>query len=221
MIPNAKLTRAQILYTYSGVRPLPQTGEKEAKSITRRHFIRQHSRCENVFSIVGGKITTYRSLSEETVDLVFQKLGLSTPKCTTDEVPLPGATVPDFARFSKEFEETSGLPQATSHRLLRIYGTRASSISDLVNDDAALARVFDAETGAIAAEIVFAFRNELAKTLADCLLRRTMVGLNSSVGVGAVEAAASVAQGYFGWSDERVRNEVRAYHDFIERLRSN
>ena len=91
----------------------------------------------------------------------------------------------------------------------------------MVNDDAALARVFDAETGAIAAEIVFAFRNELAKTLADCLLRRTMVGLNSSVGVGAVEAAASVAQGYFGWSDERVRNEVRAYHDFIERLRSN
>ncbi|MEP6920517.1 MAG: glycerol-3-phosphate dehydrogenase [bacterium] len=219
VIPSANLTRAKILYTYSGVRPLPQTGEKEAKSITRRHFIRQHARCKNLFSIVGGKITTYRSLAEETVDLVCQRLGRSRQKCTTDEVALPGAAVPDFPAFSKEFERTSGLPEATSRRMLRIYGTRASLITELIEGNASLAGVFDTETGAIGAEIVFVFRHELAKTLADCLMRRTMVGLNSSLGVNAIEAVANVAQGYLGWSDERIRNEVKAYHDFIERLR--
>lgn len=221
VIPRANLTRAQILYTYSGVRPLPLTGEKEAKSITRRHFIRRHPRYENLFSIVGGKITTYRSLSEETVDLVFQRLGRTTPRCTTDELPLPGADTPDFAVFCREFKQGSSLTEATSNRLLRIYGTRASMITELIANDRSVGEVFDSETGAVAAQVVFAFKHELAQTLADCLLRRTMVGLNSSLGVGADEAAAKVAQKHLGWSEGRVRDEVSSYRNYIERFRTD
>lgn len=82
-LPGAHLTRDNILYTYSGVRPLPRTGDKDEQSITRRHFIRQHPRLSNLLSIVGGKLTTYRSLAEECVDLIFQKLGKDSPPCTT------------------------------------------------------------------------------------------------------------------------------------------
>lgn len=82
-LPDAHLTRDNILYTYSGVRPLPVTGDKDEQSITRRHFIRQHPRLSNLLSIVGGKLTTYRSLAEECVDLIFQKLGKDSPPCTT------------------------------------------------------------------------------------------------------------------------------------------
>jgi glycerol-3-phosphate dehydrogenase len=90
-LPGAQLTRDSILYTYSGVRPLPVTGDKAEQSITRRHFIREHPRLPNLLSIVGGKLTTYRSLAEECVDLIFRKLGRDSPPCVTArEVLEPG-----------------------------------------------------------------------------------------------------------------------------------
>ncbi|HEX3250950.1 MAG TPA: hypothetical protein VHS05_16065, partial [Pyrinomonadaceae bacterium] len=82
-LPSAHLTRDSILDTYSGVRPLPVTSDKDEQSITRRHFIRQHPQLPNLLSIVGGKLTTYRSLAEECVDLVFQKLRKESPPCMT------------------------------------------------------------------------------------------------------------------------------------------
>jgi len=82
-LPAAHLTRDNIVDTYSGVRPLPVTHDKDEQSITRRHFIRQHPELPNLLSIVGGKLTTYRSLAEECVDLIFQKLGKDSPPCRT------------------------------------------------------------------------------------------------------------------------------------------
>jgi glycerol-3-phosphate dehydrogenase len=76
-LPDAGLTRDSILDTYSGVRPLPN------QSSTRRHFIREHPQLPKLLSIVGGKLTTYRSLSEECVDLIFRKLGKDSPPCRT------------------------------------------------------------------------------------------------------------------------------------------
>jgi len=83
-LPGAKLTRDSILQTYSGVRPLPY------QSSTRRHFIREHPQLSNLLSIVGGKLTTYRSLSEECVDLIFRKLGRNPPACRTAKEYLAG-----------------------------------------------------------------------------------------------------------------------------------
>ena len=94
--PSADLTRDSIVYTYSGVRPLPVTGDKDEQSITRRHFIREHPRLPNLLSIVGGKLTTYRSLAEECVDLIFRKIGKDSPPCRTATEVL--AT--DFADFT-------------------------------------------------------------------------------------------------------------------------
>ncbi|MEO7971395.1 MAG: glycerol-3-phosphate dehydrogenase C-terminal domain-containing protein [bacterium] len=81
----------------------------------------------------------------------------------------------------------------------------------MIRDDPTLDEVFDPETGAIAAEVVFAFKSELAQTLSDCLLRRTMVGLNSTCGLDAVEAAAAIAQQHLGWSASRANQEIAAY----------
>ena len=234
VIPGAELTREQILYTYSGVRPLPFTGDKDEQSITRKHFVRAHPEIENLFSIVGGKLTTYRSLAKQTVDLVLTKLEQNPIACTTDREPLPGA-IDHVARSASAGLVRTGsgpgsprgqpawgggsdrVPFTLSDRLLRIYGTRSSLVIDLLNEDPSLAEVFDPETGAIAAEVVMAFKHELAQTLADCLLRRTMVGLNSSCGLDAVEAAARIAQKFLGWSDRRRTEEIAAYQTEISR----
>ena len=87
-VPSAHLTGESILDTYSGVRPLPVTLHKDEQNITRRHFIRQHPQLSNLLSIVGGKLTTYRSLAEECVDLIFQKLGRDPQPCRTATIRL-------------------------------------------------------------------------------------------------------------------------------------
>jgi glycerol-3-phosphate dehydrogenase len=155
--PTAGLTRDQILFTYSGVRPLPWTTNEDEQDITRRHFIREHPRLNNLLSIVGGKLTTYRSLAEECVDLVFRKLGRQSPPCLTAKEVLPKPS----------------------------------------------------EVG-----IVYSFEHEMAKTLADCFLRRTMRGLSSDLGLGEIEAAV----GLMGWGDERAKWEIENYRDEIKRF---
>ena len=226
VLPIARLTREQILYTYSGVRPLPFARDKDAQSITRRHFIRAHPKLRGLISIVGGKLTTYRSLAQQTVDLLLTKLP-SYPdcgrlarsfECATNCDPLPGAATADFDTFCVNFKQHSRLPEATNDRLLRIYGTRVSLLLDLIEKDASLAKVFDAETGALSAEVVFAFTHELATTLGDCLLRRTMVGLNSSRGLAAVEPAGAIARRYLGWPEDRVEQEIIAYRKEVLRF---
>ncbi|HEV2827673.1 MAG TPA: glycerol-3-phosphate dehydrogenase [Pyrinomonadaceae bacterium] len=220
VMPSAKLTREQILFAYSGVRPLPFTTDADEQRITRRHFIRPHPERDNLFSIVGGKLTTYRSLAAHAVDAVFKKLGRNSPECKTDRDPLPGAATPDFDAFCRDLKQRSPLSAATNDRLLRIYGTRAALIAGVIHEEQSLAEVFDGETGAIAAEVLFAFKHEMANTLADCMFRRTMVGFNSTCGLNAVDAAAATAQKYLGWSDERLNCEIAEYRNEVFRLRA-
>jgi glycerol-3-phosphate dehydrogenase len=215
VIPAARLSQKEILYTYSGVRPLPFVGDQGEPSTTRKHFIRPHPHVDNLFSIVGGKLTTYRSLAEETVNLIFKQLGQNSSACTTAQVPLPGAANSESEAFWKDLCQRHGLSELTGDHLLRTYGTRAPLVLKLVEDDLSLREVFDVETGALAAEVVFAFRDELAQTLSDCLLRRAMVGLNSNCGLDAVEAAAKIAQQYLGWSASRANQESSAYRQEI------
>ncbi len=210
VLPAAQLRREHVLYTYSGVRPLPFTGETDEQRITRRHFTRQHPSFKNLLSIVGGKLTTYRSLAEEVVDIVFKKFGRRIPKCTTAEASLPGNTNADRAGSTSQKD-----------RLLRVYGDRTGGVMQLVRDEPALGVAFDDETGAIAAEIVFSFKHEFAQTLADCLLRRTMVGLNSTCGLNAVDAAAEVGRKYLGWTESRSEREISDYRKTIERFLHN
>ncbi len=220
VLPTARLTRDSIAFTYSGVRPLPFVHERAEKSITRRHFVYEHAaQGKGLFSIVGGKLTTYRNLSEQTIDVLFRQLGRRSPPCTTARQPLPGAQVAGgFKAFSEHFLANSPLPAATSARLLRIYGARAAEVLKIATEDPLLAEPFSPATGAIGAEIVISFRQEMAHTLCDCLLRRTMVGIGPAVGLDADEAAAKIAQKFLGWDARRVEREVAAYRSYIERF---
>jgi glycerol-3-phosphate dehydrogenase len=217
VLPSARLTRADVLYTYSGVRPLPRVADGEESGITRRHFIRP-ARARGLFSIVGGKLTTYRALAEEAVDLIFRALGKTPPRCQTADVPLPGAAVEEFDAFRRDFEARSTLPPRSTARLLKVYGARAAEVLRLAQEDAELSQVISEETGSIGAEVVYAFREELAQTLADCLLRRTMIGLNGNVGLDASGRAARIAQKFLGWDDERAACEVEAYRSHVTRF---
>jgi glycerol-3-phosphate dehydrogenase len=240
VIPEAGLSRESVLFTYSGVRPLPFKPEGSESSITRAHVVYDHAtgksaaggrltvegagpRAEGLITIVGGKLTTYRNLARQTVDVAFRKLGRQAPPSRTDKIPLPGGAVQDFAAFAADFKATSGLTDELAERLLKLYGARAPDLLELAGDDASLRLPLSpsptVETGVIGAEILYAFERELAQTLADALLRRTMAGLGPKVGLDVDEAAAEVAVNHLGWTEEQAEREVEDYRRYVERYR--
>jgi glycerol-3-phosphate dehydrogenase len=222
LLPAAKLTRGHIRYSYAGVRPLPLVPHGAEANITRRHLVRDHGKSggpRGLFSLVGGKLTTYRELAEQTVDLVQRQLGRPVTPSRTAEEPLPGARFPaSWPEFREAFLAGSPLLPRASERLLRVYGARAPEVLAMATT-AALRDVFDSFTGAIAAEVVWAFVKEEARTLADVLARRTMVGLGPTVGVGADVAAAGIARRALGWDAAKAEAEVAAYRRWVERYR--
>jgi glycerol-3-phosphate dehydrogenase len=209
-----------VLYTYAGVRPLPHVTADKAGGITRRHIVHDHAPdlAAGLISIVGGKLTTYRNLGEQAVDLVFRKLGRRAPPCRTADLPLLGAVPGGFEAFAETFRATSGLPEATVRRLLRVYGTRAAEVVELAGDDPELLAPIGDEPGTLGAEVVHAVRHELAETLTDVLMRRTMIGMGRSAGVGPDRAAADLAVSRLGWDEERARGEVEAFRAYVERF---
>lgn len=218
IIPKANLSRGQVLYTYSGIRPLPYQKDGVEGAISRRHFIKDHAPAlENFFSVVGGKLTTYRNLSEQAVDAVYRKLRRTAPPSQTGREPLPGAAV-SYAALLERLHAEGGLTHRSADHLARVYGSRALDVLDLAGDDPTLREVFSPETGAIGAEVLLAFEREMAQTLADVLLRRTMVGIGPAAGVGADVAAARIACVHLGWDDRRATREVEEYREYMTRF---
>ena len=219
LVPSAHLTSTDVLYTYSGVRPLPYVPAKAEWKVPRSHVIFDHApQRPGLLSIIGGKLTTYRSLAEECVDDVFRRLGKKVPACPTAKIKLPGARIADMDRYRRDFTETSDVPASTLDRIIDIYGARAADVISLGANDPALLDIFDPDSGAIGAELVFTYKNEFCRTLTDALIRRVMVGLNATCGREVVEAAADILARYAGWSDNRKRSEVVSYLDYIKRF---
>ncbi len=219
LIPGANLTTDDVLFTYSGVRPLPYVPDKSEGSVPRSHVIVDHApEVRNLLSIVGGKLTTYRSLAEETVDKVFPLLGRKPARCATRDLPLPGARAADLDRLRDELAAASGMPRATVARLVEVYGSRAVEVWRIGSETPEILEPFDGVTGAIGAELVLAFRYEFARTLTDALVRRTMVGMNAGNGLESAERAAKILAEYFDWDAERVEREVAGYRRYVRRF---
>jgi glycerol-3-phosphate dehydrogenase len=220
VIPTAKLTRECVRYTYAGVRPLPYAPGESEGNITRRHIVRDHHNsggAPGLISIIGGKLTTYRELAEQCVDLVLEKLGQTAGRSRTGEMPLPGGkTDLAWSEFASSFARASGLPRLTVEHLLRVYGARAPQVLATASTPE-LREVLDPYTGAIAAEVPWAYHEEGARTLTDVIARRTMVGLGPDAGIGADIAAAKVARDTLGWDAAKVDSEVAAYRRWVSR----
>ncbi|MFM9107948.1 MAG: glycerol-3-phosphate dehydrogenase/oxidase, partial [Chloroflexota bacterium] len=185
VIPGAGLQDADVRWSYAGVRPLPHVAHGAAGAITRSHVIVDHGRrggLRGLYSIVGGKLTTYRELAEQAVDAVAAAAGFPAAPCRTAAEPLPGARglAPADSLFA-------AIPPRSADHLRRVYGHRAADVLALA-DAADLLSPFDPWSGAIAAEVVYAVRREGARTLSDILARRTMAGVGADPSVGADDA---------------------------------
>ncbi|MCH7820718.1 MAG: glycerol-3-phosphate dehydrogenase/oxidase [Proteobacteria bacterium] len=207
VFPAAGLEFGDIHYSYAGVRPLPRRDRGPESSITRRHIIKKNRGiARGLITIIGGKLTTYRNLAEQTVKRVGKMLGRKLPKCRTEDTLLPGAYRLDEAR-----EALIALECLSGHgveRLMGIYGGRAIGLVELAKSEPSLLETIDTRKSVLAAEVVFAIREEMARTLSDIVHRRLMVGLSADQGRGLYTTLATIAANEFAWSDERRASEM-------------
>lgn len=215
VFPRAELSRKDIHYAYAGVRPLPRCEKGPESSITRRHIIKTNRKlARGLISIIGGKLTTYRNLAEQTVNRLGKVLGRRLPECRTQDTWLPGAYRLEEVRTLLEASEE--LAAAGVERLLSIYGGRAIDLLELANSEPPLHKPIDAEQTVLAAEVVFAIREEMARTLIDIVHRRLMLGLDADQGQPLYEVIAAIAAKEFGWDDAERHAAIQALHAYSD-----
>lgn len=220
LMPEANLRRDDILFTYSGVRPLPYVPGVPEWKIPRSHIVFDHAKKgqPGLLSIVGGKLTTYRQLAEDAVDDVMRLLGRR-GKTVSKETPFPGARADDLAAFRAEFLASAPVERDTAERLLALYGVRAERVTELVRREPALAERFDPQSPAIAAELVLAVEDEFAVTIADVFARRILLAFEPGHGREGVERAADILAGHLGWSTEERAWQIADYNRWLDHLR--
>jgi glycerol-3-phosphate dehydrogenase len=172
---------------------------------------------KGLVSIIGGKLTTYRNLAEQTVDKLARILRRRLPECRTQNTELPGVWGQDRAR--EKLLELQVLSPGGIDRLISIYGGRAAAIADIAANDAMLNRILGQEEQLLAAEIVFTIREEFARTLTDIVFRRTMIGFDPDQGRAHYTAIAGAAASEFGWTAAQVAEELDTLKNYADSLR--
>lgn len=211
-----KLRSEDILYTTAGLRSLAYSGGEKPSDITREHKVLDHKQrdgIEGLVSVLGGKITAYRAVAKDVVDLVCRRLGVQA-KCTTAEVPLPGApAVPQekVARMAKE----RGLPVETVKHLTDLYGSRFSQVLKLVQGDKRGGQPICCHCPDILAQVEHSVKEEGALTVSDFLLRRSAIGLGSCQGLDAVETVAQEMGRLLGWGKTEQQRQIEAYRAHV------
>lgn len=221
LIPEAKITKSDILFTYSGVRPLPYKPGVSEWKIPRSHIVHNHKAegVEKLYSIVSGKLTTYRQLAEDAVDLVFKEVVKQKRKTLTKDVPFPGARNFDSDVLQDELLKISGIESDTAARLVDLYGSRSLEIGSLVKANSALAERFDPDSAAISAELMFAVDKEFAKSLADVMARRTMLAFQPGHGLVGAARAAEILGNHLGWTKTQIIDNLNDYEHWLDHLR--
>jgi glycerol-3-phosphate dehydrogenase len=104
-------------------------------------------------------------------------------------------------------------------RVMGIYGGRAAGLAKLCANNRVLAQTLDDQGRILAAEIVFALREEFAKTLEDIVFRRMMIGFDPDQGRGLYEKIAALAATEAGWSEEQKMRQIEQLTEYAESLR--
>jgi glycerol-3-phosphate dehydrogenase len=209
VFPHIEINHSHIVYRYSGVRPLPATGEVNPGVVSRDYRIVEGALGSTpLLSLVGGKWTTFRALGEHLADQVLERLGQSRTVSTVD-LPIGGGK--DFPMSPTERAQwvdahSSVLPRERVEQLLGRYGTYADRIVAHLESsgDEALAH----HSGYSKSEIEYLVRHEWVHTLGDLLTRRTSLLFRGEATTELVSEMAGIQSDELGWSNDRVLSEL-------------
>jgi glycerol-3-phosphate dehydrogenase len=215
--PAAHLTREDVVSAWAGIRPLIAGNAEQADpgNASREHAIAESD--EGVVSITGGKLTTYRIMAAEVVDVAAGRLGQrTTRRPPTRTVALPGGDLAYIDEAIAAAERATADAELAAH-LVRAFGSRwpvaAAAIAAPGGGERIAGSVYTV------GEMRYVAQHELAYTLSDILLRRTHLGFETrDHGVDSAERVANAVAGILGWSAGDVGAQVTAYERDVSRI---
>ena len=157
-----------IVWTYSGVRPLIEDNNQKASKVSRDYAFEIDDRDgAPILTVFGGKLTTYRKLSEQVLKKLSKYIVVSNKTWTSDEV-LPGATDINI--------NSENIPKKILKRLIETYGAKISKLNEYYNEfNAGGDLIFE---DFYEFEVKYLIEEEMARTSDDILFRRTKLGIN-------------------------------------------
>jgi len=215
VFPDLNLTRQDIVFQFSGVRPLPFSSATRASQISRDHNIEVLSgEWTNlsfpVYSLIGGKWTSFRAFAEQTADKAFEYLGKQRRK-DTRSLGIGGGrgylTKPeDFQRQVDSLAAWTGVPRERVEVLFGRYGTRAEVVATYIKRGTD--RLLEWLPDYSQREIAFLVENEKVFHLDDFMLRRSMLAMLGRLTRPAIDELADVIGYELGWDAEMNKAEV-------------
>ncbi len=209
VFPTVKVGRDSIVYSFSGVRPLPRHDDTQPGFVSRDYRIeRGETAGRPALSLVGGKWTTFRALSEHLANEVLALL--KRPRTvSTSALPIGGGL-----GFPKEPGDVAawiesngaGLPAERVAQLLDRYGTRASDVAAFLaaGADSPLQTTHEVSTR----ELEYMIRHEQVQHVSDVLIRRTALAFNGLVSAELIDEFADILGEHLGWSATERKNQV-------------
>jgi glycerol-3-phosphate dehydrogenase len=192
-------TRADVLSVFAGIRPLiGSSGTRGTAALSRDHVI--HIERSGLVSVMGGKWTTYRLMAEDCVDQAAKVARLPDRPCVTEKLPIHGYQ--------------GGVFDGTEHfGMLSVYGSDATEIRKLIASDEGLGERLDPALPYLRAEVVWAARQEMARTLEDVLARRTRaLFLNARAAIEMAPVVAELMAQELGWNNAAKVNQCEAIY---------
>ncbi|HEY6249567.1 MAG TPA: FAD-dependent oxidoreductase, partial [Candidatus Angelobacter sp.] len=225
LFPGSGLTRADIRYSFAGIRPLPYSPGRKMSEVTRQHVIHDHIHdgAAGLISIIGGKLTTAMSLAREAA----RKLGIAVSEpANILAAPAPASGIEStLSQWAHLVSCKARIPQASAHAIASWHGRRALAIAGAASTDDALRVPLCSHSEHIVAEAVEAVMYESAITLADILLRRVPVALAPCWSEPCTQEAASRIGAVLGWDRTKIYQETENFEeeraDFLHPLSKN
>lgn len=217
LLPKLHFDRSQIVYTYSGIRPLPASDASSPGLISRDHSTPTMEPTADrpfpVVSLVGGKWTTFRGFSEEVADLALKRLQRQRRR-STQRLAIGGgrdypATSTQRQAWVANLAGKSGIERDRIEQLLARYGTTAAAIVGYASISAC--RDSDRLPGAphySRLEIDWIARFEFVARLSDIILRRTTIAIEAALTMDGLREIGTIAAAALGWDRARMEREV-------------
>jgi glycerol-3-phosphate dehydrogenase len=214
LFPGHDWSKENVLATFSGLRPLAWSDSKLASSVSREDKVSTQGR---VVTILGGKLTTYRSMARKALKQVYSILGRD--GLPPPDTRLPGAPFEPWDGFleraRKEWPVTYGISEESALHLAHLYGNRAVQLLEPTRTRKDLGKPLFVGRPEIGAQVAYAIQREDARHLDDILLRRLEIGYGPGRREVA-EPASQYAAEVLDWNETVRLAEVQRYLDQLE-----
>lgn len=191
VFPGLEIAPEQVVFSYSGIRPLPRSDQDFTGRISRGHDTRRLQGDVPQFCMIGGKWTTFRAFGEQTADNVLAELGKARMTSTLGLAIGGGVGFPDDqASLQNRLEAEFRIPADRAQHLIAHYGSQADDVALFCQSvqDAPLADGCPYTE----AEIIWLMRTEFVETLSDIVLRRTALAITGEVSGGVLDRLGEI-----------------------------